>query len=64
MYMSPARREIFMVVDLEAADMAELMIAGTTLAGQHPEFTPVVEAKEFGALVGKAMPAAKKIVEG
>jgi hypothetical protein len=63
-YMSPARREIFMVVNLDAADMGELMIAGTTLGGQHPEFIPVVEGKEFGALIGKALPAAKKLIEG
>jgi hypothetical protein len=64
MYMCPARREIFMVCNLEPADMAELMITGSHLAGQYPEFIPVVEAKEFGGLVGKAIPGAKKIVEG
>ena len=63
-YMSPARREIFMVCDLNASDMAEFMIAGCQLAGQYPEFIPVMEGKEFGAIVGKAMPAAKKLIEG
>jgi hypothetical protein len=63
-YMSPARRELFMVCDLSAADMAEFMIAAGHLAGQYPEFIPVVEGKEFGAVVGKAIPGAKKLIEG
>jgi hypothetical protein len=64
MYMCPSRREIIMVVDLDPAGMAELMIAGSHLAGQYPEFIPFVEAKDFGGVVGKAMPGAKKLVEG
>jgi len=64
LYASPARREIFMVCELAPADMAELMLAGDRLAGQRAEFTPVVEGKEFGALLGKAIPAAKKLIEG
>jgi hypothetical protein len=63
-YMSPARREMFLVCNLELADMAELMIAGSELAGQYPEFTPVIEGKDFGGIVGKAMPAAHKLLEG
>jgi hypothetical protein len=64
MYMCPARREVLMVCELSSADMAEMMIAGVQLAGQYPEFIPVIDAKEFGAIVGKAIPAAKKIIEG
>jgi hypothetical protein len=64
LYMSPARRELFMVCELSATDMAELMIAGSEIAGQYPEFIPVIEGKEFGAVVGKALPAAKKLLEG
>lgn len=63
-YMCPARRELFLVCDLTSADMAELMIAGGQLAGQYPEFIPVLEGKEFGAVIGKAIPGAKKLVEG
>ena len=63
-YMSPAKRELFLVCDLDPADMAELMLAGALVSGQHPEFTPVVDGDEFGALVGKALPAARKLVEG
>jgi hypothetical protein len=64
MYMCPARREVFMVCNLETADMAELMIAGSNIGGQYPEFLPVIEAKEFGGVVGKAMTGAKKLIEG
>ena len=64
MYMCPSRREVIMVCDLDSASMAELMIAGSHLAGQYPEFIPVLDGKEFGAIVGKAIPGAKKIVEG
>jgi hypothetical protein len=63
-YMSPARREVFMVCELSTTDMAEFMIAGCSLAGQYPEFIPVVDGKEFGTVVGKAIPSAKKLVEG
>jgi hypothetical protein len=63
-YMCPARRELYMVANLEPADMAELMMAGSTIGGQYPEFIPVIEGKEFGAIVGKAIPGAKKLVEG
>ena len=63
-YMSPAKRELFLVCDLAPADMAELMLAGALVSGQHPEFTPVVDGNEFGALVGKVLPAARKLVEG
>jgi hypothetical protein len=63
-YMSPAKRELFLVCDLGPADMAELMLAGALVSGQHPEFTPVVDGNEFSALVGEALPAARKLVEG
>jgi hypothetical protein len=63
-YMSPAQRALFMVCELNAADMAELMIAGCRFAGQHPEFIPVIDGKDFGGLVAKALPAAKKLVDG
>jgi hypothetical protein len=63
-YMGPARREVFAVCDLTAADMAEFMIAGCEIAGQYPEFIPVIDGKDFGAIVAKAMPSAKKIIEG
>jgi len=63
-YMSPARRELFMVCDLNAGDMAEFMIAGGHLGGQYPEFIPVVEGKEFGAVVGKGDPRGKAAHRG
>jgi hypothetical protein len=63
-YMGPTRRQLFMVCDLSVADMAELMMAGTEIAGEYPTFHPVIDGKDFGQIVGKAMPAAKKIIDG
>jgi hypothetical protein len=63
-YMCPARREMFMVCELNPTDMAEYMISASAIAGQYPEFIPVIEGKEFGEVVGKALPAAKKLIDG
>src|SRR5262245_16964815 len=63
-YMSPGRREVFLVCELSPADMTELLIAGSHIAGQHPDFIPIVDAREFGAIVAQAMPAAKKLIDG
>jgi hypothetical protein len=62
--MCPARREVFMLAELSSADITEFMIAGCHVAGQYPVFLPVIDGKDFGAIVGKAIPGAKKIVEG
>ncbi len=63
-YMSPARRMAFMVCDLEAADIAELMVAVSHISGQLPDFIPVVEGKEFAAIVAKAGPAGTALANG
>ena len=63
-YMTCTERTVYMVVDLNASDLTELMIAGTEIAGAYPTFTPVVPASEFGDLVGSAIPGAHKIIEG
>jgi hypothetical protein len=63
-YMSPARQEMFLVCDLTPGDMAELMLAGCAISGQHPVFTAVIPGKDFGATVAKALPAAMALVEG
>ena len=64
-YFATSRRECWWVVDLETpSDMAELMIAITNIAGSYPNVTPVVSGAEFGSVVEKALPAAKKLVEG
>ena len=64
-YMATTRRVVYMVVDLDDdASVVELMLAGTTLAGTYPTFTPVVGADDFPAVAGKAIPAAQAIVEG
>lgn len=53
-----------MLAELSSADITEFMIAGCHVAGQYPVFLPVIDGKDFGAIVGKAIPGAKKIVEG
>jgi hypothetical protein len=63
-YMSPARRTLFLVCELDATDMAELMSAGCHLSGQHPDFVPVIAFEEFGSVIGKALPAARKLIDG
>ena len=63
-YVSPARRTLFMVCDLSPTDTAELMLAGDRIAGQHPDFIPVLPGKEFGALIAQALPGANKLVDG
>jgi len=40
MYMCPSRREVIMVCDLDSASMAELMIAGSHLAGSTRSSSP------------------------
>jgi hypothetical protein len=63
-YTSPGRRTVFLVCELTLADMTELMIAGSHISGRHPEFIPVVDAKEFGAISARAVPAAQKLING
>jgi hypothetical protein len=63
-YMSPGRRTVILVCDLTHADMTELMIAGSHISGRQPEFIPVVDAKEFGAIAARAMPAAQQLIDG
>jgi hypothetical protein len=53
-----------MVCDLNPNDMAELMMVSGQIGGQYAEMIPVVTGAEFGALVSKAIPAAKKLAEG
>ncbi len=63
-YMCPTKRQMWFVASLDATDMAELMIVGGEIGGVYPEVFPVVPAAEFGAVVSKAIPAAKKIITG
>ena len=63
-YTSPARQAIFLVSELSPPDMAELMLAACQLAGQHPDFIPVVDGKEFGAIAAQALPRAKALIDG
>jgi hypothetical protein len=59
MWGNAAKREMFLVVDLESPnDMAELMYALTWFTGGEPTFTPLMSPEGFD----EAIMAAKKIV--
>jgi hypothetical protein len=61
MYLSPARREIWMAVDFEKqAHIAELMLIATRKFGTYPEFIPVVTLQEFPEMIKESMAEAAK----
>jgi hypothetical protein len=58
-YGNPARRQVFMVVDLDTpAKMAELMYVFTWFTGTEPTFTPVMRPEVYA----EAIQNAKRIV--
>ena len=64
-YFAMSRRACWWIVNLDTpADVAELMIAVTDLVGRHPEFVPIVPGADFGGVIEKALPAAKKLISG
>ena len=63
-FMTLSRRVFYMLVDLDDSAIAELMIAGTELAGEYSTSTAVVSLEEFPILIGKAVSGAKSILEG
>ena len=55
---------MLMFLDLaNPADIAELMIVGTDIAGTYPTFTPVISGKDFEAVVSKTIPSAQAILK-
>lgn len=65
MYLSPARREGWMVARInDETEMAELMITLSGFAGSYPEFTPITTLQEFPGVVSKAIPNAMKLIKG
>ncbi len=63
-YMTCSERTVYLVADLEAVDVAELMIVGSEIGGAYPTFKPVIAGSEFGEIAGTAIPSAQKIVDG
>ena len=64
-YFAMSRRACWWAIDLDTpGDVGELMIALTDLVGGYPEFIPVVPGADFGGIIEKALPAAKKLVSG
>jgi hypothetical protein len=54
-YGNPARRQIFLVVNLDTpAEIAELMFILTWFAGSEPTFTPVMRPEGFAEAIANA----------
>ncbi len=64
-HMATTERTLFMVVDLKTdADVVELMVSCAKLTGEYAKLTPVIAGKDFANVVGKAIPAAHKLIKG
>ena len=59
-YMSPARREGWIVATLDEQKMAETMIFFSTRFGAYPTITPAVSIEEFPKFAGPAIEASAK----
>ena len=55
MYLSPAKRQGFVIATLDEAKMAEAMIFFSSRCGVYPTFTPVVAFEDFGKVAGPAI---------
>ena len=55
-WLATSERKIVMIMNIDNdADMGAMMIAASTIAHAYPKFTSVVPAKEFGAVVERAI---------
>jgi hypothetical protein len=53
-------RAVFMVADLNEAQMTELMLIVSKKFGTYPEFTALIPAAAIPEMVGKAIEEVKK----
>jgi hypothetical protein len=53
-------RAVFMVADLDEAQMTELMLIVSKKFGTYPEFTPVITGAATPGIAAKAIEEAKK----
>jgi hypothetical protein len=60
-YSVAGERAVFMVADLDAAQMMEIMLLVSKKLGTYPEFTPVLTAEETLGFATKAIEEAKKV---
>ncbi len=59
-YLTPSRRAIWMVADLDEVKMTEIMLAASKNLGVYPTFTPVVPRADALQIAEKAIEALKK----
>lgn len=59
-YIQAGMRAVFMVADLNEAQMTELMLIVSKKFGTYPEFTALIPAAAIPEMVGKAIEAVKK----
>jgi hypothetical protein len=59
-YTQAGMRAVFMVADLNEAQMTELMLIVSKKFGTYPEFTPVVPGAATPGIAAKAIEEAKK----
>ncbi len=59
-YTQAGMRAVFMVADLNEAQMTELMLIVSKKFGTYPEFTALIPAAAIPEMVGKAIEEVKK----
>jgi hypothetical protein len=59
-YTQAGMRAVFMVADLDEAQMTELMLIVSKKFGTYPEFTPVIPGATTPGIAAKAIEEAKK----
>ncbi|MGA7075322.1 MAG: hypothetical protein WBZ42_02060 [Halobacteriota archaeon] len=60
-YTQAGARAVFMVADLDEAQMTEIMLIVSKKLGTYPEFTPVVPGAATPGIAAKAIEEAKKV---
>ena len=59
-YSQAGLRAVFMVADLDEAQMTEIMLIVSKRLGTYPEFTPVIPGAATPGIAAKAIEEAKK----
>lgn len=60
-YTQASLRAVFVVADLDEAQMTEIMLVVSKRLGTYPEFTPVIPAAATPGIAAKAIEEAKKV---
>jgi hypothetical protein len=61
-YTQAGIRAVFLVADLDEAQMTEIMLIVSKRLGTYPEFTPVIPGAATPGIAAKAIEEAKKIL--